>query len=78
MVVENRVADDTVVDDTVVLLHNKFLGNYDVYNKVVKVLELTLCTLLVVIATTPLRSDHNSSPDLEASPGKGSRTVFVK
>ena len=72
MVVENKVADDTVV-----LLHNTLLGNYDVYNKVVRVLELTLCTLLVVIATTPLRSDHNSSPGLEASPGKGSRTVFV-
>ena len=59
MVVENRVADDTVV-----LLHNKVLGNNDVYNK-------------VVIATTPLRSDHNSSPGLEASPGKGSRMVFA-
>ena len=35
-----------------------------------RVLELTLCTLLAVIATTPLRSDHNNSPGLEASPGK--------
>ena len=40
------------------------------YQVSMRVLELTLCTLLAVIATTPLRSDHNNSPGLEASPGK--------
>ena len=42
-------------------------------DKVVRILELTLCTLLAVIATTPLQSDHNSNPGLEASHDKCTR-----
>ena len=49
---------------------NQNLWAWHGYQVSMRVLELTLCTLLAVIATTPLRSDHNNSPGLEASPGK--------
>ena len=41
------------------------------YQVSMRILEVTLCTLLAIVATTPLRSDVQGGGGLEQSPGSG-------